>query len=105
MPSYEQTPGTLNLVFNRANDLSALVDFSIPVTGYTFDAAIISLVTSTEVQPLTITVVDAAAGKLNVSVTDTEAEELSAGTYGWFLRSNNGGTVRTELTGFIEVLP
>ena len=46
MASYDQTPGTLNLAFNRGDDFSALVDFSIGMTGYTVSASMTSLVTT-----------------------------------------------------------
>lgn len=104
MPSYDQTPGTLNLSLNRADDFSALVDFSISLASYTVTAGITSLVTGGEVQPLTVQIVSATAGQVNVSLTDTQTAALARGTYGWNLRWTEGQATRTALTGFVEVI-
>jgi hypothetical protein len=103
MASYDQTPGSLNLAFNRGDDFSALVDFSIGMTGYTVTAAITSLVTGNEVQPLTVSFASATAGQVNVSLTDTQTAALARGTYGWTMRWTEGAATRTALTGFVEV--
>jgi hypothetical protein len=104
MPSYDQTPGTLNLTFNRADDFSALIDFSIGMTGYTVTAGITSLVSGNEVQPLTVSFASATAGQVNISLTDTQTAAMARGTYGWSLRWTEGNATRTALTGFVEVL-
>jgi hypothetical protein len=103
MPSYDQTPGTLNLAFNRGDDFSALVDFSIGMTGYTVSASMTSLVSNAEVQPLTVSFVSATAGQVNVSLTDTQTLSLARGTYGWNMKWTEGSATRTALTGFVEV--
>jgi hypothetical protein len=104
MPSYDQTPGTLNLSFKRSDDFSAMVDFSIGMTGYTVTAGITSLVTGSEVQPLAVSFVSATAGQVNVSLTDTQTAALARGTYGWQMQWTEGNATRTALTGFVEVL-
>lgn len=104
MPSYDQTPGTLNLTFNRGDDVSALVDFSISLASYTVTAGITSLVTGNEVQPLTVSFVSQTAGQVNVSLTDTQTAALARGTYGWNMRWTENNATRTALTGFVEVL-
>ena len=104
MPSYDQTPGTLNLSFKRGDDVSALVDFSIGLTGYTVTAGMTSLVTGDVVQPLTVSFVSATAGQVNVSLTDTQTAALARGTYGWQMAWTEGNATRTALTGFVEVL-
>jgi hypothetical protein len=103
MPSYDQTPGTLNLAFNRGDDFSALVDFSIGMTGYTVSASMTSLVSNAEVQPLTVSFVSATAGQVNVSLTDTQTLSLARGTYGWNMKWTEGSATRTALTGYVEV--
>ena len=103
MPSYDQTPGSLNLAFNRGDDFSALVDFSIGMTGYTVSASMTSLVTGGEVQPLAVSFVSATAGQVNVSLTDTQTAALPRGTYGWNMKWTEGVNTRTALTGFVEV--
>jgi hypothetical protein len=103
MPSYDQAPGTLNLSFNRGDDFSALVDFSISMSGYTVTAGVTSLVTGSEVQALTVSTVSATAGTFNVSLTDTQTAALARGTYGWQMKWVEGQATRTALTGFVEV--
>lgn len=103
MPSYDQTPGTLNLAFNRGDDFSALVDFSIGMTAYTVTAAVTSLVTGSEVVAMTTSFQDAAAGQVNISLSDTQTSALARGTYGWNLRWVEGNATRTALTGMVEV--
>ena len=104
MASYDQTPGSLNLAFNRGDDLSVLIDFNpITMTGYTVTAGITSLVTGQEVQPLAVSFASATAGQVNVSLTDTQTAALPRGTYGWSLKWTEGQATRTALTGFVEV--
>jgi hypothetical protein len=104
MPSYDQTPGTLNLKFNRADDFSALVDFSIGMTGYTVAASMYSTVSGAEVQAFTVTAANAASGQYNISLTDTQTAALARGTYGWRMTWTESNATRTALTGFVEVL-
>jgi hypothetical protein len=104
MPSYDQTPGTLNLSFKRGDDVSAMVDFSISLASYTVTAGITSLVSGAEVQPLTVSFVSATAGQVNVSLTDTQTAALARGTYGWQMKWTENQATRTALTGFVEVI-
>lgn len=103
MASYDQTPGSLNIAFNRGDDFSALVDFSIGMTGYTVSASMTSLVTGSEVQPMTVSFASATAGQVNVSLSDAQTSALARGTYGWNMRWTEGNATRTALTGFVEV--
>ena len=104
MPSYDQTPGTLNLSFNRADDFSALIDLSISIVGYSITATITSLVTGADVVPFTVTIQSAANGQVNIALTDTQTAALARGTYGWNMRWTENAATRTALTGFLEVL-
>jgi hypothetical protein len=104
MPSYDQTPGTLNLSFVRGDDFSTLVDFSITMTGYTVTAAMYSLVSGAEPQAFTVTAANASAGQYNISLTDTQTAALARGTYGWRMTWTESNATRTALTGFVEVL-
>ena len=104
MPSYDQTPGNLNLSFVRGDDFSSLVDFSISLTGYTITAGMTSLPGGQAVQAFTVAVVDAATGQVNLSLTDTQTAALPRGTYGWSLEWTENNATRTALTGFVEVL-
>jgi hypothetical protein len=104
MPSYDQTPGELNLSFMRGDDFSTLVDFSITMTGYTVTASLYSLVSGAEVQAFTVTAANASAGQYNISLTDTQTAALARGTYGWRMTWTENAATRTALTGFVEVL-
>lgn len=101
--SYEQTPGRLNLAFSRGDDFSALIDFSIDLTGYTVTSGITSLVTGNSVVPFTTTIASAANGQVNVALTDSQTAALARGTYGWQLVWTEGNATRTALTGMVEV--
>jgi hypothetical protein len=104
MPSYEQTPGTLNLSFNRSDDFSTLIDFSITMTGYTVTASMYSLVSGETVQAFTVTAANASAGQYNISLTDAQTAAIPRGTYGWRMTWVENQATRTALTGFVEVL-
>jgi hypothetical protein len=104
MPSYDQTPGTLNLSLNRADDFSALIDLSISIVGYSITATITSLVTGADVVPFTVTIPSAANGQVNIALTDTQTAALARGTYGWNMKWTENAATRTALTGFVEVL-
>lgn len=103
MPSYDQVPGTLNLQMVRGDDFSALVDFSIGLTGHTVSASMTSLVTGNEVVPFSVSFASATAGQVNVSLTDAQTLALARGTYGWNMKWTEGAATRTALTGFVEV--
>jgi len=103
--TYSQLPGTMNLSFKRANDFGTLIDFDgTTLVGYTVTASMTSLVTGATVVPFTTSVTDAAAGQVNISLTDTQTAALPAGTYGWQLDWTAPGSVqRTALSGTVEV--
>lgn len=102
--SYDQTPGILNLSFNRGNDFSALIDLSIAITGFAVTASVTSLVTGAEVVPFTVTIPSAGNGQINIALTDTQTAALARGTYGWELKWTENAATRTALTGYVEVL-
>lgn len=101
---YDQTPGSLPLSFVRNDSFSALLDFSIDLTGYSFAASLVSVVTGSEVIPVTSSVVSAASGQVNVSLTASQTAALARGTYQWKFVWTQGNAVRTALTGFVEAL-
>lgn len=104
MPSYDQSPGSLNLSFKGGDDFSSLIDFSIDMTGYTATAAIVSPVTGGTVVPFTVTIPSAAEGQVNIALTDTQTAAIARGTYSWQMTWAEGQGTRTALTGFVEVL-
>lgn len=105
MPTAPQEPGRLNVSFVRGDAWGQLVDFSSPanVTGYTFAAGLYSTVTGDLVQAITATVVDAATGQVNLSLTAVQTAAIPAGTYEF--RMSWGPTARRVYEGFAEVLP
>ncbi len=104
MATYEQLPGELNLAFRRADEVSTEIDFSpISLTGYTMTSTLTSLVNGGTVASMTTTMVDAAAGRVNIGLTDEQTAALPVGTYRWTMTANDGLARRTYLTGVVEV--
>jgi hypothetical protein len=104
MPIAPQEPGRLNVSFVRGDAWSQLVDFSTPanVTGYTFASGLYATTTGELVQAITTTVVDAAAGQVNLSLTAVQTAAITAGTYEF--RLTWGPTARRVYEGYCEVL-
>lgn len=105
MPSAPQEPGRLNISFVRGDAWGQLIDFSSPasIAGYTFSAGLYATTTGDVVQAITTTVVDAAAGQVNLSLTANQTAAIPAGTYEF--RMTWGPTARRVYEGFAEVLP
>lgn len=101
---YDQKPANLPLSFVRGDSFSALLDFSIDLTGYTFAASLVSVVTGSDVVALTHSIVSAASGQVNVSLTVSQTAALARGTYQWKFVWTQGNAVRTALVGFVEAL-
>lgn len=118
MGTLYRIPGELNLVFVIGDDLPITVDLDQDVTSATFEAAVyvdgvgvfatspgagyITTPGATVFAP-TVTVTDAAAGTLELSITDAQTALLSSSvTYRWFLRMTTGTLTRTILSGFAE---
>lgn len=105
MATAPQLPGSLHFALVRGDDYSTLLDLSISTVGYTWSAEIYSLTNGATLVAPTITVVDAAQGKINLSLTDTQAATLPPGTLG--LRINwvaPGDTKRRAFEGVCEVV-
>lgn len=105
MATAPQLPGELSIALCRADDYSTLVDLSISIVGFTWSAVVYSLVTGQTLVEPTITVVDAAAGKFNLSLADAQAATLPPGTLG--LRIDwvaPGDTKRRAFEGVCEVV-
>ena len=103
MATYQQLPGTLNLAFRRGDDFSTLIDFSVPLTAYTMTSTIRSVVTGESVASFATTLTDAAAGKVNIALSDTQTLSLAPATYRWVMDGTQGGLTRTYLNGYVEV--
>lgn len=103
MATYSALPGKLNISAKRGDDFSALVDFSVSLTSFTMASTIISVVDGSTVASFTTTLSDAAAGKVNVALSDTQTSSLPAGTYVWRMVGTQGSVSRTYLEGYCEV--
>lgn len=97
----------MSLALKRANDFATVIDFDglSSLSGYTVTATVTSLVTGTAVASFATSVTDAAAGQVNISLTDTQTAAMAAGTYAWQLDwTAPGGVQRTALAGTVEVM-
>lgn len=102
--TYTQLPGALNLAFRRGDQFGTQVDFDVSLSGSTVSASIISTVSGASVVSFTTTLDDAAAGKVGISLTESQTLGLAVGTYNWIMVVNQPGDVqRTFLTGVVEV--
>jgi hypothetical protein len=105
MATAPQLPGPLHVAFVRGDDYSTLLDLSISIVGYTWSAEIYSLTNGQSLATPQITVVDAAAGKFNLSLTDAQAGELPPGTLGLRINwSAPGDAKRRAFEGVCEVM-
>lgn len=106
MPLVDQTPGALSMAFRRGDAFSTLLDFSFATTGYTFAAAIYSLVNGATVATPTLSVVSDANGQINCSMTGAATAALAAGSYGVRVEwTAPGNAKRTATDGTLEVYP
>jgi hypothetical protein len=104
MATYSQTPGTLNVVVNRGDELGMLLDLDIATTGYSFVAEVYTVTDGTVIATPTVAAVDDATGKINVSMTEAQTEALPVGTYGILVAWTAPGAVgRRMLDGVLEV--
>jgi hypothetical protein len=103
MATYSTLPGRLNLAFRRGDNFFSSIDFSVPVTGQTLSATVRSLVSDSQVAEFAVSVTDAAAGALNISMTAAATSLLAPGSYRWVLVGTGGGATRTYLEGTVEV--
>ena len=73
------------------------------MTGYAVTAAILSPVTGAAVVAFTVSFVSAAAGQVNIALTDTQTASLARGTYAWQMAWVESAVTRTALLGYVEV--
>jgi hypothetical protein len=103
---FNQLPGKLNIAFNRGDEVGLLFDFDINTTGYSWSAEVYSLLDNSVVASPAVTVVDAAAGKINMAMTEGQSLSLAAGSYGISISCTAPGSVsRRMIEGLLEVLP
>lgn len=98
-------PGRLNLALVRGDELGHTLDFDVTLSGYSFQADVLSTVTGEQVVAMTVTPVNLSAGQVSVSLTETQTAALAAGSYSWRMSWTAPGTVkRTAIEGVLEVV-
>jgi len=97
-----QMPEILNLNMVDDNDLVFSLDWGMDITDYSFEANIIS---KDGLIPMTITIVDALNGLMNVAITSDSISEISPSTNRWYLDWTVDGYVRTVIHGTLVLYP
>lgn len=115
--SYNALPGSLNISLTTGDEFGMLTDLDIDTTGFTWTAIIYETATAvsfvnpsgvstqgTTAATFTVTVMNAAAGQVNLSLTELQTAALSpATTYRWYLRGVSPLSVtRTYLSGTLK---
>lgn len=110
-------PGALNISLTVGDEFGMLADLSIDTTGYSWSAIVYEAATNvsfanpvgvstqgTTAATFTVTVVDAAAGQINLSLTEQQTGALDpAKTYRWYMRGVSSSSVtRTFLSGTLK---
>lgn len=90
--TFEQIPGKLDIEVGMGDDLAFLLDFDIPLTGYTFQAFVDTIA-------MTVTNTDLAAGKITLSLTDAQITALGTELHTWHLTWTLNGISRRILSG------
>lgn len=102
--TYAQLPGTLNLAFRRSDQFGTQVDFDVSLIGCSVTSQIVSAVSGQAVASFTTTLDDAGAGKVGLSLTESQTSAIPVGTYNWIMVVTQAGDVqRTYLSGVVEV--
>lgn len=97
MPESDQP---INLTVTQRNDLRVactLAEGGVPQasTGWTFDAQIRRMVDGELLAQLTVTVVDEAAGRFDLTLTAAQTAELPVGLWWWDCHGTDGTQHRT----------
>jgi len=104
MPTYDQLPAPLALRWTVGDDFSALLDFDISLVGASATAAVYSTITGASVATFTTTIPDAAAGKVNIALTDAQTTAIGPGTFRWGLVYTIGSVSRTAMEGYVDAI-
>lgn len=118
MATFEILPAELNCTIAVANEFGMSLDFSTDLTGFTWSAEVFEVtrtvttsfpgglnVRGTTAATITVTVIDAAAGQINLSMQEAVVSQLSESqTYRWELTGVAPGSVtRTYVSGSFAV--
>lgn len=111
---FNALPGTLNISLTVGDEFGMLADLDIDTSNFTWTAIVYEVATSVSfsnpggvstqgstVATFTVTDVNAAAGQVNLSLTENQTGVLDpAKTYRWYLRGVSAAQVtRTYLSG------
>ena len=94
-----------NLYIDQGTDYTITVDVTdsagdvLDLTGYTATAQVRKTYTSSSLSATFTTSINASAGQVTISLTDTQTSALQAGRYVYDLNIESGGVVKTR---FIE---
>jgi hypothetical protein len=118
MAEFVALPGTLNISLTQGDEFGLLADLDIDTTNFAWSAIIYEITTTTSTfanpagtttqgataQTFTVTVVNAAAGQINLSLTEQQtAALLPSASYRWYLRGVSPAMVtRTYLSGTVK---
>ena len=115
--TFNAVPGTLNISLTTGDEFGMLADLDIDTTSFTWTAIIYETATTvsfvnpsgvstqgTTAATFTVTVVNAAAGQVNLSLTEIQTAALNPATnYRWYLRGVSPAMVtRTYLSGTLK---
>jgi len=115
--TFNALPGSLAISLTTGDEFGMLADLSIDTTGFTWTAIVYETATTVSfVNPsgvstqgataatFAVTVVNAAAGQVNLSLTELQTAALAPDkTYRWYLRGVSQGLVtRTYLSGTLR---
>lgn len=113
MADYALLPQNLNLSFIRGDEFWLTVDADISLVGYSFSSSIYKVTSITngvvtgtqEVAQFTITPIDLATGRINLSLQENQTSALNTDDrLRWYLRWVGPGVVtRTVLSGSLTV--
>lgn len=110
MATYSAMPETLDLEFVQGDELTVELDIATNLTGYTFTAKVIKVLTLSannkvltyeDVFSFTQVPVNLAVGRLNLNLNETQTGSLDLSyNYRWYLRQvSPGGVTRTIRSG------
>jgi hypothetical protein len=102
MADFEQIPGELNFTVGLGDDLSALFDLDIVLTGYTFVAKVEHGTTTTDI---TITNTNLAVGQFTLVWTRAQIAAIGSGSHRWYIEWTTGSLTRRAYAGTFIVKP
>ena len=115
--TFNALPGALDISLTTGDEFGMLADLDIDTTSFTWTALVYATTTAvsfvnpsgvptqgTTAATFTVTVINAAAGQVNLSLTEIQTAALSpATTYRWYLRGVSPGLVtRTYISGTLK---